>query len=236
MDTTPLKTALNTAKTLVGAHGFMNYMREYDRRRFDHEIDDSTHALRYEFCMDPNKSSYSPDNFSCALNISYDPGADYDHEGGINRRYARKITLSYGHCELTLKTLPSREDFIKALSMVAEMMETVLPNDIVLVVQTAEEVADCKAIRQEQQVADNVFHEIGWQSVKGLRKGGKPRVVRLANTYLEKHGSMPESGTYRYEQVRRSTRRGVVREKANYIFKVFKTFSNEVNVKIFRVA
>lgn len=236
MDTTPLKTALQTAKALVGAHGFMNYMREYDRRRFDQEIDDGALALRYEFCMDPNKSSYNPENFSCALNIYYDPGTDYDHEGGINRRYARKITLSYGHCELTLKTLPPREDFIKALSMVAEMMETALPNDIVLVVQSAEEVADRKAIREEQRVADNVFREIGWESLKGLRKGGRARVVRLANSYLEKHGGMPESGAYRYEQVRRTNRRGQVREKANYIFKVFKTFTNEVNVKIFRVA
>lgn len=235
MDMTPLTNVLRSAKALVGSHGIMKYMRDYERRIFDREIDETTYSLRYEFCVDPQKSVYSSDNVSCSLNIYYDPGTDYDHEGGINRRFTRRVTMSYNSCEMTLSTLPVRENFIKALAMIAEMLETIMPPDIVIVVRTAEEVADRKALREEQQVAENVFREIGWDAIKGLRKGGRSRVVRLPSSYSEKHGAMPLSGAYRYEQVRRTTRRGHVREKANYLFKVFKTFTDEVNVKIFRV-
>jgi hypothetical protein len=72
--------------------------------------------------------------------------------------------MSYGSCETTLQTMPVRENFIKALSLVIEMMETVLPQDIVLVVQTAEEVADRKALREEQRVAESIYREVGWDT------------------------------------------------------------------------
>ena len=233
MDLTRLKESLRTAKAIVSTHGIMKYMRDYDRRILEREVDDSTHALRYEFSMDPTKVSYSSENFSVAINIDYDPSEDYDHEGAIHRKYTRKVSLSYGHSEMKLSMLPIRENFIKTLAMVGELLESVLPSSIVVVVRTAEEVADRKARREEQQVGQNIHQEIGWPALKGLRKGGKCRLVRLPDSYMEKYGASPQPGSYRYEQVRRSTRRGVIREKATYLFRVY-AFEGATNIKIFR--
>lgn len=211
-------------------------MREHDRRYMPRTIEDSQTDLRFDFCIDPKKSSYNSDNCHCSIYISYRSGDDYDYEGGINRKYTRKVAISYGQGEVTLQTLEVRENFIKTLAMIVEMIETVTPPFIIATVKTAAEIADNKARQEEQAMGSKIFASVGWDAIKGIRKGKNPRVVRLPDNFVESFGSMPSEGTYRYVQIRRTLRRGVVREKADYLFKVTATDANSRIVSIYRTA
>jgi len=237
MDRTALTQALETAKSIITSHGIMKYMRDYDRRYMPREINDSMTDLRYEFCLDPSKSTYSSDNCSCAINVYYRAGDDYDHEGGINRQYKRKVTLTYGSGEVTLENLSPRENFIKTLTMVIEMLESAIPSTITLSVKSATEVAERKAREAEQLMGEKIYTVIGWEGLRGIRTGKKPRVMRLPDNFVEMYGSLPDTGTYRYEYVRRRLRRGVIREKYNYIIKVVSSDNNNSrSLMIFRTA
>lgn len=235
MDKTQLKHALETAYAIVTSHGIMNHMREYDRKRLPQRIEENDTELRFEFSIDPTRSSYDVGNCNFAINFYYRAGDDFDLEGAIARKYSRRVTLSYGSGEVNLKNVEIRENFIKALTMILEMIEASTPPALTLVVKSAAEVADAKARQQEQLVGERIFLAIGWEGVRGIRKGKNPRVVRLPDNFADLYGAMPDAGTYRYVHVRRM-RRGIVKEKADYLFRVVAPATTTRTVVIYRTA
>lgn len=235
MDRAQIKRALQTVYAIVTSHGIMNHMREYDRRRLPQRIEESD-TLRFDFSIDPTKSSYDVTNCSFSINFYYSAGDDFDLDGAIARKYNRHATLSYCSGEVNLKNVETRENFIKKMTMILEMIEATTPPTLTLIVKSAADVADAKAREHEQLVGERIFTAIGWDGVRGIRKGKNPRVVRLPENFADLYGAIPDVGTYRYVHVRRRLRRGVVREKADYIFKVMAHDGATRTIAIYRTA
>ncbi|NBP01873.1 MAG: hypothetical protein EBU90_17390 [Proteobacteria bacterium] len=236
MDRSELKKALKLARNIVMTHGITNHMTEHYKEsllRYD-ESEYHDHN-QYEFLLDPKRSGWSNGNFVCCLNVGYESGENVLVAGGFYRDYFRRISIRYGNSEFSLEQVKERENFINSLLMVAEMIESCIPQKITLTVETPEEVTNRKRKEHEQNVGFQIYHELGSSSFKNLRTGGKGRICRIPDSYLNVHENMPEAGTYRYTHIDKRDRRGRPTSHSRYVFDVSLAFNGDSYVKIFKV-
>lgn len=236
MDRTPLKEALKKAQLIVAAHGMVRYMPQYSKNSLSNLVDDAD-RLTYEFLLHPQKSSYNNDNFSCTLCIVYNCERDDEREGGIYRDYNRRVSIRTGTSDMTLAGIKIRENMIASLTMLVEMIETVIPQRLTVTVMSPEDLREKRQREHEQSIASKIFNVVGKDAVKNLRVEGRPRITRLPDNYAEVNGSMPDIGRYRFEQIRYVNRHGQIKDRAGFIFSVNKSHDGSYTMlKIWRVS
>jgi len=222
MDRTPLTEALRTAKSVVMSHGIINYMNETSKKyQLDYLIDPNSDSINFDFSIHPKKSVWDTSNSSCTLKFSYRMiNGDEEIFGALCRNYCRRITVSYGSSEISLKGFRERENLISSLMLLCEMLEAITPEKVQITVMTQEAVAEKKKRTFEQVAAARIFYSVDCSVMKNLRKGGNGKLTKLPESYLQEHGSFPETGDYRFNRVTRYDRRGRVKEAHDYILKV----------------
>jgi len=226
MDCKPINKTLELVKSIVTTHGIMSYMPQHSK-----DLLARTGALgdQIEFCfnLDPTRSAWDTNNFSCSLKFCYVPkpamrGAD----GGVYCTYDRRISFTTGGHPLELYLMKSRENMMNTLILLAETLVGVTPESVTVTVESPGDAAERRQREHEQRVGGQIYAELEKASLKNLRKGGKPRLVRFTATNDQPIGS------YRYEHVRRYSRRGRVVETVNYRFVV----TSDSLVKVYRTA
>jgi len=226
MDRKPINEALELVKNIVMTHGIMSHMPQ---RNKDLLAGQRAMSDQLEFCfnLDPTRSDWDTNNFSCSLKFCYVPkpplsGAD----GGIYCTYGRRISFTTGGTSLELYLMKSRENMMNTLILLAETLAGVTPEFVTVTVESPGDTTERRQREHEQRVGGQIYAELEKASLKNLRTGGKPRLVRFTATNDQPVGS------YRYEHVRRYSRRGRVVETVNYRFVVT---SNSL-VKVYRTA
>ena len=225
MDRTAIKEALALVTSVVTTHGIMNNMTPYNREKVSKNFDHSD-GVGFDFNLDPTRSAWDSNNFSCSLKFTYVSDSPRNVDGGTYRDYHRRISFGTSGTDVDLSLMKTRENLMNSLIMVAEMLASVTPQCITLTVESPEEAANRRQKEHEQVVGGQIFAELEKASLKNLRKGGKPRLVRF-----EKSTDQPV-GSYRYEHVRRYNRRGYAVDKVNYRFIVV----SDSLVKVYRTA
>ncbi|MBM3194144.1 MAG: hypothetical protein FJZ60_00085 [Chlamydiae bacterium] len=220
MDRSPIREALEKAKLIISSHGMVRHMPSYVKSSLANLVADSAERVSYEFYLYPKKTGYSPGNYNCALSVWYSSGQDVEREGGVYRDYAPLVMVRIGSAELSYAELQLRENMISSLAMLAELLETALPQKITLTVMTPEVLKQKKQSEHEQLVASQIFDVVGKESVSNLRKGGRPKLTRIPDRYSEVYRSMPEPGHYRFSHARRYDRYGHVKDRAEFVFVV----------------
>jgi len=225
MDRTQLKQVLETVVAVVTSHGIMSNMSPWNRERIPVNFDNSD-GVGFDFNLDPTRSAWDSNNFSCSLKFTYVTDSPRNVDGGTYRDYRRRISFGTSGTDVDLSLMKTRENLMNSLIMVAEMLESLTPQRITLTVESPEEAASRRQKEHEQVVGGQIFAELEKSSLRNLRKGGKPRLVRF-----EKSTGQPV-GSYRYEHVRRYNRRGYAVDKVNYRFIVV----SDSLVKVYRTA
>ena len=223
MDTAARTEALRTAKGLIASHGMVAHMNKYNRDLLSREVTAETTGLRYEYQLDPAKTTWSSNNPSCTLAVVYnlDPaGSKFASNGDMIVDATLRISVSASASDMELDTFCQRESMISMLVMLCEMLQASLPQKLTLTMETANEVADRVRRSTEQLVGSEIFDNIGAPALKGLRKNGASRTFRLTEAYRSKSGNYPDAGTYRFRQVRVTDRRGRPKEVAFYTMRV----------------
>jgi len=236
MDRTQLKEALEKARLVVASHGMAAHMPSYFKTALMTPVNDSTERLTYEFYLKPDISSYSSNNYSCALNVWYFSDSNVERNGGIYRDYTAKVLIRLGSADITLSELSARENMVSLLAMLAQMVKDTIPPKITATVMTPDVLKEKRQTEHEQKISEQIFRIVGKDALKNLRKGGKSRVSRLPEKYSEVFGTMPEVGRYRFEQVRRVNRRGSVIDRAGYVFFVSKSYDESHVLRAHRVS
>jgi len=226
MDRKPINEALELVKNIVMTHGIMSHMPQYNR-----DLLARTSALgdQLEFCfnLDPTRSAWDTNNFSCSLKFCYVPKpAKSGADGGAYCTYDRRISFTTGGASCELYLMKSRENMMSALILLAETLDGATPESVTVTVESPGDAAERRQREHEQRVGGQIYAELEKTSLKNLRTGGKPRLVRFTATNDQPVGS------YRYEHVRRYSRRGRVVETVNYRFVV----TSDSLVKVYRTA
>jgi len=226
MDRKPINEALELVKNIVMTHGVVSHMPQYNR-----DLLARTNAFgdQLEFCfnLDPTRSAWDTNNFSCSLKFCYVPKpAKSGADGGTYCTYDRRISFTTGGASCELYLMKSRENMMSALILLAETLAGVTPKTVTVTVESPGDAAERRQREHEQRVGGQIYAELEKASLKNLRKGGKPRLVRFTATNDQPIGS------YRYEHVRRYSRRGRVVETVNYRFVV----ASDSLVKVYRTA
>lgn len=225
MDTAPRIEALRTAKMLIASHGLVAHMNKYNRDSLARDMQDDADGLRYDFHLDPTKTSWSDSNPSCSLLVRYtvDPkGNRIDETGAMVLDNTLRVAISASANDMDVETFRRRESMLTMLGMLCDMLSEVLPSKLTLIMQTPQVVVDNARKAFEQQVGQQIFKDLGGSAFKGLRcdsAGG--RTIRLTSAYASPDGKYPESGTYRFRHVRTMDRRGNARDVAYYSIRVF---------------
>lgn len=222
MDRTQIIQAIQLARSVITTHGIMSQMSEYNKNRLfrDSSSPDEAEVIRCEFTLDPTRSTWDSNNCSCTINFSYIAATTREVDGGTYRDYVRRISFSTQGSDLDFAAFKSRENLISALNMIAEMLISLTPEQIVVTVETPEDGAIRRQKEHEQSVGSQIFHSLEKVATKNLRKGGKARLTRIPDSYLINYAKLPEAGSYRYIHVRRYNRRGTPVEKVSYRFVV----------------
>lgn len=236
MNRTQIKEALEKARLVIASHGMVAHMPTYFKSSLMNPVSDYADSLSYEFYLDPNKSGYASDNYSCALNVFYRSAADVERDGGIYRDSKLRVTIRIGSADVTVHQLTARENMVASLGMLAQMIEATIPKTLTTTVMTPEALKEKRQIEHEQKVAAKIFEIIGKDAVKNLRTGGKSRLIRIPEKYAETWGAMPEPGRYRFDQVRYTNRRGQIKDRAGYVFVVSKGYDDSYNLRSTRVS
>ena len=218
MDRSSITAALNVARGLVLSHGIANHMNAYSRKQASAEISESAGVVRFDFVLDPNKSMWGSDNPCCSIVVGYaaDPkGARQHEDGSVVMDHFRYVTCRAGTEDINLARFREREAMLNNLVMLGEMIESVLPPSLTILIMSSEDAKE-KRRREGEQLVGSLIHEsIGAHSLKGLRKGGSSRVFRLHMT-----ASPPAEGRYEYTHIRRRNSRGQAVDKAKYVIRV----------------
>ena len=219
MDTTPIAEALKVSLAIISSHGITAHMS--NRSTLSRQIDSTTKNVRFDFSLDPSRSPWADGNSSCSLIVGYNGGANYAGvDGGTYNDFKRSIKISYSSDELRPATARLRENMMNSLLMVCEMLEASLPKSFTITMVTPAEALDRAARASEQEIAKKIFDVVGSDAVKNLRKGGKGRIVRVPEAYVQNHGDLPPSGDYRLNRPISYDRRGYVRQSFDYVVKV----------------
>lgn len=238
MDNASISEALERARIIISSHGMMAHMPSYYRSILAQSVGSlhGTTCLQYEFLLDPKKSSYNDENHSCVLIVRYDGDNTVERDGGVYRDLVLKVSIRNASSIVTTASAPARENMLNSMLMLCEMIESALPSELTLTVKSPEVLTEERKVAHEQLVSSRIEYAVGKESLKNLRVGGRPRVVRIPDSYAEMHGSMPEPGRYRYDQVRRSDRRGRVKDRAEFLFVVSTTLDGATLLKAFRTS
>lgn len=223
MDNTTRTQALTIAKALISSHGLSNHMNKYNREAISREIRDDTTGLRYDFHLDPFADSWSSTNPSCSLSVVYelDPkGSRIADDGSVVVDSTLRVGVTLSGSEMSVETLRRREGMVTLLGMLCELLTASLPSKVTSLLETREQAIERRKLASEQLIGDQIMKNIGHAALKGLRRGGTPRRVRLTEAYTSKTGDYPEAGTYRYRYVRSVDNRGRPREMVHYLMKV----------------
>lgn len=236
MDRIPLKEALEKARLVVASHGMVNYMPQYSKNSLSNSAD-GIDRLTYEFLLYPNKSSYNNDNFSCTLCIAYNCEREEERDGGIYQDYNSRVSIRMGNGDMTLSGIKIRENMIASLTMLMEMIETIIPKRLTITVMSPDDLREKRQREHEQSIASQIFDVVGKDAVKNLRVNGKPRTTRLPDKYAEINGTMPDVGRYRFNQIRYRNRHGHITDRAGFIFSISKSYDGSYTMlKIWRVS
>ena len=235
MDRTEIVKALKTAQTVVVSHGMASYIPERFKGSLTVEINEYNDFSQYEFYMRPKQSMWDSNNYSCALVVGYCPGQDTVVDGGTYRDYKRRLHIRYGSGEASIGDFKLRENFVSSLMMLCEMVESLTPESITITVETPEE--GVKRLRREfeQNIGGRIHSSLDKKDFKNLRKGGKSRLVRIPDVYVNNWGSLPDPGTYAYKHIIRKDRGGRVAAFTKYLFRVQTSSDGGSYVKIFKV-
>jgi len=226
MDRKPINEALELVKNIMMTHGIMSHMPQHNK---DLLARPSVMDDQLEFCfnLDPTRSAWDINNFCCSLKFCYvQKPAKSGADGGVYCTYDRRISFTTGGTPLELYLMKSRENMMNALILLAETVAGVIPESVTVTVESPGDAAERRQREYEQRVGGQIYAELEKASLKNLRKGGKPRLVRFTATNDQPIGS------YRYEHVRRYSRRGRVVETVNYRFVV----TSDSLVKVYRTA
>jgi len=226
MDRKPINEALELVKNIVMTHGIASHMPQYNR---DLVARTSVFGDQLEFCfnLDPTRSAWDTNNFSCSLKFCYVPKpATTGADGGAYCAYDRRISFSTGGASCELSLMKSRETMMSALILLAETLAGVTPESVTVTVESPADAAERRQREHEQRVGGQIYDKLEKASLKNLRRGGKPRLVRFEKSIDQAVGS------YRYEHVRRYSRRGRVAETVNYRLIVV----SDSLVKVYRTA
>lgn len=235
MDKTQLVAHLETARSLIAAHGIVAHMTEYSRSRLGSPVTPEDICLRFEFCLDPKKATWDPSNASVTLSLDFRRDDQFEVDGDTHRKYKSRVRLSFSAGEVDVDSLRRRENMMSTVVMLMEMLTTTLPPQVTLLVATAQQKADEARERELLDAGMALGRFIESSATKGLRTGGKSRTVPFPTSYIEKHGAPLAEGVYPYKQVRRWNRRGDASEVANYILRVRVNYAGEQIVVINRV-
>lgn len=235
MDKTLIKEALEQARLIIASHGMVNHMPGYSRDFLGRPVDNDAYNLQYDFLLDKNRPSYSGDNFSCSLIVSYNSSGDVERDGGIYRDYKAKTVVRANSAEMTASMFRVRENMVASLLMLCEMIEGVLPKQITITVYSAEEQQARKKRAHEQEIAQRIYNILGNECVKNLRVGGRSKLTRIPSRYAENWESMPELGQYHFTNSRWSRRIGE-RDRKDYVFAVMKHDEDSYYVSTRRIA
>jgi hypothetical protein len=236
MDRTPIKEALEKARLIIASHGMISHMPSYIKSSLANPLNHLIEKISYEFYLDPLQPGYSMNNYNCALNVCYIPNNDEERDGGIYKDFNVRVSIRIGSADLRLQEILARENMISSLTLLGSMIESSIPKKITLMVMSPEDLKEKRKRTFEQQVAEQIFTVLGKESVRNLRKGGKPRHSRIPEKYSEVYGSMPEPGRYRYSQIRAHDRHGHVKNRVEFVFIVNKSFNDFYTLKAYRVA
>ena len=237
MDVAERVQALRTAKSLISASPLVAHMNKYNRDQLSHDVEAQTTGLRYEFHLEPQITSWSVPNPSIQLSLIYasDPkGSRLDETGAKVVDNFLSLRLSTSTTDMTLSMLRQREAMMSMVYMLAEMLETLLPPRITITMETSEEVVDKEKRSSEQRQSEEMLVSLGHSILKGLRTGGAHRARRLTQSYVDRIGAYPASGTYRYKHVKVVDSKGRPKEVAYYKLRVIGT--DEPIVHVQRVA
>jgi hypothetical protein len=236
MDRSPLMNALKLAKDVISTHGIIEYMNENSRNwALNRPVEDANDGIQFDFSLEPKKSPWDPANCGFCLRVNYTTdGVDREILGGVYRNYTRRVKVNYSSGEVTTNNFKQRENMLSSLLLLCEMLEAVLPERIQVTVLTEQEAAEKKKLLLEQKIATDIFNSVGPSSIKNLRKGGKGKIVRIPQTYVEEYGKFPETGDYRFHHVAQYDRRGFEKVTNTYILKVT-TCNDSSHVKFFKI-
>ena len=235
MDKSQLVAHLETARSLIAAHGIVAHMTEYSRSRLGNPVTPEDICLRFEFCLDPKKATWDPSNASVTLALDFRGGDQFEVDGDTLRNYKSRVRVSFSAGDVDVDSLRRRENMMSTVVMLMEMLTTTLPQQVTLVVATAQQKADEARKRELLDAGKELGRFIESSATKGLRTGGKSRTVPFPTRYIEKHGAPLADGVYPYKQVRRWNRRGDASEVANYSLRVRVNYAGEQIVIINRV-
>lgn len=235
MDKTPIKEALEKARLIIASHGMVSHMPGYSRDYLGRPVEDDTYSLQYDFLFDPTQPSYSGNNFSCSIVVSFSSTSEIERNGGIYRDYKSRVVVRANSVEMAPKMFRVRENMVASLLMLCEMIEGVLPKELTVTVFSPEEHAERKQLTKEQEIGRRIYNIIGSECVKNLRTGGRAKLTRIPNRYAEVWESMPELGQYRFHTARWSRRDGE-KDKKNYVFNVMKHDEDSYYISARRIA
>ncbi len=234
MNLAGIKEALEKARLIVASHGMVNYMPQYARSLLTSYILDYQDSMSFEFFLDPQKTGYSSDNFTCTLNVRYSYDKDVERDGGVYRDYRSRVSLRISSCDLNMEALAKREQMVESLKMLVEMIESVVPKVIVGTVMTPEDLREKRQLAHEQKVAEQIFSVLGKDCIRNARTNGKPKTTVIPESFVNVYGMMPAPGRYRYDHVKYRTRSGNITDRAKYIFSVSKTYNESYVLRAFK--
>jgi len=224
MDSVTVRSALEKAKLIVLNHGMVAHMSPYNKGNLERgTVADDDDSLSFEFVLDPSKSSWDDSNCRLTLTVQYRSSGDVMLNGDRVRHSARHIRFHWNSGMGTVELLTSRESMISNLMLLNELLVVALPEKVSRVVQTAAQIEAEKKAELDRLTAHHIAHHIGKDAMRGLRTGGRSRTVYITPEYLQNSPSVreyPAVGTYVYEQIRRTDRRGRVKESVRYSFRV----------------
>lgn len=224
MESVTVRSALEKAKLIVLNHGMVAHMSPYSKGNLERgTVTDDDDSLSFEFVLDPSKSSWDDSNCRLTLTVQYRSSGDVMLNGDRVRHSARHIRFHWNSGMGTLELLTSRESMISNLMLLNELLVVALPENVSRVVQTAAQIEAEKKADLDRLTAHHIAQHIGKEAMRGLRSGGRTRSTYMTEQYLQSNppgGTYPAAGTYAYEQIRRTDRRGRVKESVRYSFRV----------------
>ena len=215
--------AIRTAKAIIASHGISFHLNKYGRNSLSNPVHEGDIGLLCEFYLDPTRDSWGSSNPSCSIRLNYvstTNGNRLTEDGSMVLDQNLRITISASSSEMDLPTFQKREGMISLASMLCDMLYATLPNTVTSTIESASERKERLARESEQTIGNQIMLNIGPQALKGLRRGGSGRAIRLTEAYTSANGSWPAPGTYRFRLVLSTTRRGTPKDVANYTFKV----------------
>jgi hypothetical protein len=224
MDNAARTTALKTAKALIKTHGLMGHMNKYNQDQLAREVYEADAGFRCDFHLDPKASAWADQNPSCSIILSYtvDPkGTRLADDRSTVLDHHLSVRISANGNDMTMETFRKREALMSMTNMLCEMLIASLPRKVTSMMETAAETADRVQRAMEQTVGHQIFLALGTAAFKGLRKNGTARSFRLPTTAASTDGKYPDTGTYRYRQVRSTDSLGRPREVAHYSIRVY---------------